>query len=1055
MGKLASLSLKNRALIALVTVFVMIFGVITTGQLKQELIPSLTIPTAVIYTSYPGASPQVVEERVTVPVEQAVLGLSGLESSSSRSSTGVSAVTVNMAYGTNMSVVQQDLQAAISRIGAFLPEEADSQVITGSIDDFPVIQLSVTDDTDKGALAERLKNIVVPELEKLPGVRAVAIAGAPQPRVQIDLDLKKLTKAGLAPTAISQSLQASGAIISAGSVDEGDRTLSVTVGKRLTSAKDVADLPLVSATGEKTTIGKVAKVALVDAPATSIARTNGQDSLSVSVTKTPDGNTVEVSDAINEALPELASRLGEGAKFTTVFDQAPFITQSIDDLVTEGGLGLIMAVLVILVFLLSVRSTIVTAISIPVSVLITMIGLRIAGYSLNILTLAALTIAIGRVVDDSIVVIENIKRHLSYGEPKQTAIVTAVKEVASAITAATMTTVAVFLPIGLVGGQVGELFRPFAVTVGLALLASLLVSLTIIPVLAYWFLRSPRGAVDADEVREAAEAKEHRSALQRGYVPLLKRTVAHPVITLLVAVLILAGTGALIPFMQTNFLGSSGQNTLTVRQAFEPSLSLKTKSERAAKVEDALREIDGVTTVQTTVGSSGGAEAAFGGSSADSASFSLTTEEDGDQVKIESDIRAAVDKLTDVGDITVTAGDSGFGSTAVEVVITAADSERLATAAAAVEKEMRTVEGVSDVTSSLAAEQPLVQVSVDRTKAAQAGLSDVVIAQTIQGVLAPARIGSIENGGTTQDIVLSTGDAPAGIKELKDVLVTGSTGPVKLSSVATVSEVKVATSIAHTDGQRSATISLTPEGENLGAVTTAVTTALDKVDLPEGVEAVLGGVSSDQSEAFEQLGLALLVAIAIVYVVMVATFKSLIQPLILLVSVPFAATGALLALLITGTPLGVPSLIGVLMLIGIVVTNAIVLIDLVNHYRNAGQSIEDALINGSRQRLRPILMTAVATIFALTPMALGVTGGGVFISQPLAIVVIGGLISSTLLTLILVPVLYVLVERAKRRGAMRRAAKNPPAGGRALDADTLDPDLDPEPEPVAPRRAAI
>ncbi len=1023
MHKLAIVSLRNRALIALVTVFVMIFGVITTGQLKQELIPSISIPTAVVVTTYPGASPQVVEERVTIPVEQAVRGLSGLDSMSSQSRTGTSTVTVNMQYGSQMSTVQQDLQAAISRIKGALPDDADSSVITGSLDDFPVVQLSVTGDSSPSELADHLSTLVVPALEKLDGVRSVTVSGAPDRRVLIDLDLKKLAAAGLGPGDISQALQASGMVVSAGTVSDGNRSLAVTVGKRLTSAKDVAAIPLSTKTGKKSTIGDVATVRVENAPATSIARTNGKDSLALAITKTPDGNTVDVSNAVNAALPDLAKKLGQDATFTTVFDQAPFITQSIRDLVTEGGLGLAMAVLVILVFLLSIRSTLVTAISIPVSVLITMIGLRVSDYSLNILTLGALTIAIGRVVDDSIVVIENIKRHLSYGEEKLTAIITAVREVASAITAATITTVAVFLPIGLVGGQVGELFRPFAVTVGLALLASLLVSLTIVPVLAYWFLIRPKGAVDPDAVRVEAEAKEHRSWLQRGYLPVLSMAIRRPVVTIVVAVLVLGGTVAMTPYLKTSFLGNSGQNTLSVQQKFAPSLSLRTQEQEAIKVEGALRGVGGVTTVQTTVGSSGGAEAAFTGAGGDSASFSVTTDEGADQQRVESDLRAAVGELTDVGELTVTAGQSGFGGGAVEVIITAPDLGRLTQAGDVVLKAMRRIDGVSDVSSSLAAKQPLVQITVNQAKATAAGLTDSTSAEQLKGTLAPAKVGSIEVGGDTEDIVLSAGDVPLGLDELRDVQLNGRTGPAKLKDVAQVQEIKVATSVGRTDAQRSVTISLTPKGDNLGAVNTAVTNALGTVSLPDGVDAKLGGVSTDQTNAFGQLGLALLVAIAIVYVVMVATFKSLIQPLILLISVPFAAVGALVALLVTGTPLGVPSLIGLLMLVGIVVTNAIVLIDLVNHYRTQGQSISDALINGARQRLRPILMTAVATVMALTPMAIGVTGGGVFISQPLAIVVIGGLISSTLLTLVLVPVLYELIEQRKERGAERRRAR--------------------------------
>ncbi len=1053
MGKLADLSLANRALIALVTVFVMAFGVITTTQLKQELIPSLTIPTAFVSSSYEGASPQVVDEKLTVLVEQAALTVDGLESTSSSSTAGSSQVVVNFAYGTNMANAQQQLQAAVSRIAPTLPDGVESQVITGSLDDFPVQVLSVTSDLSERGLGDRLSTIAQPELEKIDGVRGVAVSGVPDRRVLVRLDPTELEDAGLSAQAVSQALQAGGSVASGGNLAEGNRTITVNVGQRLTAARSVGALPLVNAQGDDFTISDVATVREEDAPATSISRTNGQPSLTLSVTKTPAGNTVDVSNAVSDALPGLNERMGGGIIFTPVFDQAPFITQSIEDLTTEGGLGLVMAVLVILLFLLSVRSTLVTAISIPVSVLITLIGLRVGGYSLNILTLGALTIAVGRVVDDSIVVIENIKRHLSYGEEKLFAIRTAVREVAAAITAATITTVAVFLPIGLVGGQVGELFRPFAVTVGLALLASLLVSLTIVPVLAYWFLRSPRGLVDADQVRAEAEQKERRSRLQRGYVPVIRAAVAHPVVTLLVGFLVLGGTAALAPQLQTNFLGSSGQNTLTVTQTFAPALSLDARSAQSAEVETALRRVAGVQTVQTTVGSSGGAQGVFTGQSSGTAQFALTTDPDADQDALTADVRSAVEPLKGVGDLAVSASQGGgFGSSTVDVNVFAPDDDTLTEATQAVLDGMRAVPGTTDVTSSLAADQPAIQVSVDRAEAAKYQLTESDVAQQLRGVLAPAQVSSIEQAGTTQDVVLTTGDAPVGLAELRRTKVVGTetvtrrppAAPaaagqpsvpgtpvttqqpteIRLDAIADVTEVDVATTVSRTDGQRSATVSLTPTEDNLGVVNAAVASALDEVPLPTGATTEIGGVSADQSDAFGQLGLALLVAVAIVYVVMVATFKSLVQPAILLVSIPFAATGALVALLVTDTPLGVPALIGLLMLIGIVVTNAIVLIDLVNTYREQGQSISDALVNGARQRLRPILMTAVATILALTPMALGLTGGGVFISQALAIVVMGGLISSTLLTLVLVPVLYELIERAKERGQHRRELRD-------------------------------
>ncbi len=777
-------------------------------------------------------------------------------------------------------------------------------------------------------------------------------------------------------------------------------------------------------------LSEVADVSVEPAPPTGYSRVNGKPALTIAVTKKPDGNTVAVSDDVRAALPDLAASIGGNAQFTVVFDQAPFISQSIHDLTTEGLLGLAMAILVILIFLMSVRSTLVTAVSIPMSLMVTMIVLRGLGYSLNILTLGALTIAIGRVVDDSIVVIENIKRHLSYGEEKLQGILTAVKEVAGAVTASTATTVAVFAPIAFVGGQVGELFRPFAVTVAVALIASLFVALTIIPVLAYWWLgmrRSQREALAAspDAAAEIAAAKERRGLLQRGYLPILHRAVAHPVITIGIAVLILAGTVALTPRLTTNFLGDSGQNTLTVAQTMPAGTSLETTDAAAKKVESTISAVPGVTTVQSTVGSSDAASTAFlGGGGSNNATFAVTFDENADATAVQNDVTAAVAGLSDVGDTTVSAASSGFGSSTIDVEISAPDTGALAAATKQVRAAVVDTPGTSETTDNLASDQPILQVRVDRTKALKAGTSEAAIGQQVTALVSPSKVATMTDGGQTTDVVLQLRGTPDSVKAISDLAIPTPTGVKKLSSLATVERVDVPTTVTRKDSEQSSTVSTTPSGKDLRAVTSDLTTRIDALELPAGVTTSVGGVSQDQQDSFRQLFLALLAAIAIVYVVMVATFKSLVQPLILLVSVPFAATGAIVALLISGTALGVPSLIGMLMLVGIVVTNAIVLIDLVNQRRREGMSINDSVFDGARLRLRPILMTAVATIFALIPMSLGLTGGGAFISQPLAVVVIGGLFSSTILTLVLVPVLYSLVERGRGWRGRRRERRS-------------------------------
>src|SRR5690606_7169792 len=706
------------------------------------------------------------------------------------------------------------------------------------------------------------------------------------------------------------------------------------------------------------------------------------------------------------------------------------IERSINSLATEGLLGLGFAVIVIFVFLLSLRSTLVAAISIPVSVLITFLAMLATGYSLNVLTLGALTIAIGRVVDDSIVVIENIKRHLSLGEEKRQAILIGVKEVATAITASTVTTVAVFLPIALVSDITGELFRPFALTVTIALAASLFVALTIVPVLAYWFLKvKPHHAHEAGADPVGLDDELDRpSALQKGYLPVIRWTLARPALTIIAAVVVLAGTLALVPFVPTNFVGDSGQNTLSVRQTMPAGTSLDAKDAAAQKLEDALAEVDGIETVQVSVGSSGGASSAlaaiFGGGGA--TTFSITTDESADQERLRSDVQDAIDALDpdEAGEISVSSGSGGGGfSNDIAIEVTAPDEDSLADASTQILAAMRDLDVTQQAESNLSETQPYIAIQVDREKAAAAGLSEVAVGGIVAEAMLPASIGSVEIDGTTLRVYIDNPNAPTSVQELEDFVIPTLAGPQPLTALATVEEVEGPASISTQRGVRTATVSITPDTADIGTASAEVQTELDALDLPDGVTAELGGVTAQQSDAFTQLGLALLAAILIVYTVMVATFRSLRQPLLLLVSVPFAATGAILLQLASGIPLGVASIIGLLMLIGIVVTNAIVLVDLVNQYRDRGLGVVDAVVHGASRRLRPILMTALATIFALLPMAVGLTGHSGFISQPLAIVVIGGLISSTVLTLVVLPSLYTLVEGARERREARRAAR--------------------------------
>ncbi|MEU0978723.1 efflux RND transporter permease subunit [Streptomyces griseus] len=1033
MSWLSRFSLAQRALIGLISIVALVFGAIAIPQLKQQLLPTIELPMVSVLAPYQGASPDVVEKQVVEPLENSLKAVDGVEGITSTASEGNALIMATFDFGDEgTKQLVADIQQAVNRARAQLPDGVDPQVVAGSTDDIPTVVLAVTSDKDQQALADQLDRTVVPALQDIEGVGQVTVDGVRDLQVSVVPDDKKLAGAGLDAGTLAQALQAGGATVPAGAFSESGKSRTIQVGGAYTSLQQIEDLQVVAKNpagagdrpGEPVRLGDVAEVKQEPSTAVSITRTNGRPSLAVMATMDKDGSAVAISDAVKDKLPDLRKDLGEGAELTVVSDQGPAVSKSISGLTTEGALGLVFAVVVILVFLASIRSTLVTAVSIPLSIVLALIVLWTRDLSLNMLTLGALTIAIGRVVDDSIVVLENIKRHLGYGEERHAAIINAVKEVAGAVTSATLTTVAVFLPIGLVGGMVGQLFGSFSLTITAALLASLLVSLTVVPVLSYWFLRAPKGTPeDAAEARRLAEEKEAASRLQRIYVPVLRFATRRRVTSLVIAVAVLLGTFGMVPLLKTNFFDAGEQEVLSVKQELAPGTSLEAADQAARKVEKVLAGDKGVKDYQVTVGSSGFMAAFGGGTGANQATYQVTLKDAADYEDAQDRIDEALGKLDGIGDTTIAAGD-GFGSQDLSVVVKAADGDILKKASEAVRAEVDTIKDVTDVQSDLAQSVPRISVTAN-DKAAAAGFDSATLGGIVAGAVRGTPAGTATLDDTERDVVIRSATPAATMAELKALPL----GPVELGDIADVEVVPGPVSMTRIDGQRSATITAKPVGDNTGAVSTDLAKKIDALDLPDGATATIGGVTEDQNEAFAQLGLAMLAAIAIVFMLLVATFRSLVQPLILLVSVPFAATGALALLLITGTPLGVPAMIGMLMLIGIVVTNAIVLIDLINQYRAQGLGIVEAVIEGGRHRFRPILMTALATIFALLPMALGVTGEGGFISQPLGVVVIGGLISSTLLTLLLVPTLYAMVELRKERRAGKKAAKRAAKAG--------------------------
>ena len=1041
MTRFARFSLANRALIALVTLFLAVFGVFSMTQLKQELIPSIELPQVTVVTALPGSGPDVLDERVSGPIADALGELEGVEQVVADSQPNLSLVSAAYEYGMDPDDFTSSVNSAVEALEDSLPEDAEPSVMPGSTDDVPVIYMTASSaQEDSAELSATLEDTVAPRLEDLEGVRAADVAGGVTEQVEISPDQEQLALQGLSPQDLTEALDEYGTSMPLGSVDDDGLTLPVEGGSQLESVDQIRDLPLASQTqpGTVVTMSEVAEVELVEAEQTSITRMNGQAALSVSITATADADIVDVSELVEAASADLTDEV-EGLDLTVVFDQAPFIVESIQNLAIEGAFGLLFAVAIILVFLLSLRSTLVTAVAIPLSVLVTFVGLNVGGYSLNMLTLGGLTLSIGRLVDDSIVVIENIKRHVDYGTEKVRAIITGVREVAGAVTSSTMATVVVFIPIAVVGDLVGELFAPFALTVTIALLSSLLVALTVVPVLSYWFLRPRKAAASVDGAeaqskgrqaaeghsqRAAAEAKENRSWLQRGYRPVLRVTQKYPVLTVVASAVIFGVTLAMVPFLRVDFIGNPDQDMAMVTQEFDAGTDLESISAGAEDVESALTQIAEVDEVMLIAGTGEGGDgdfSAFLGGGGATATYMVNTDPEADQTALREQIRADLEELDAAGEVTLVdpADMGGFGGS-VDVEVRAEDDAALEEAT---ERVLEAVDGTPDtteLTSDLSPEQPTVQIQVDRVEALENGFSEGELLGLVASTLSPQSIGSITSDGEDYQIYLARESEPQTVEELSELELPTEEGLLTLGEVASIEEMLVPTSVQRQDGDLIATISLTPAEGQLGPVTAELEERVADVDLPEGTEAAVGGLAEMQQDSFEQLGLAMIAAVAIVFLLLVLTFRSMVQPLILLVSIPFAATGSLGLLLLTGRPLGVSALIGMLMLIGIVVSNAIVLIDLINQYRQQGQPLKDAIFNGSRHRVRPILMTALSTVGALIPMAVGFTGTSGFISQDLAIVVMGGLVSSTLLTLLLVPAIYLLFERGKERRRLQR-----------------------------------
>ena len=1053
MSRLSRIALSKRSVTLLFAGALFFAGISAWGSLKQELLPDIDFPVITVVTPYPGAGSSDVTEQVTKPIENAISGVPRLELMQSTSSNSISLVVTQFSFGTNVKETTAAITEAIAK--ANLPASAQPTIQALNINASPVVISSIAA-TGSGGLeqvAAIARNEIVPEIEAIEGVARADLTGGLEERVFITLDPAKMAAAGITSQQIVGILQANNLTLPSGQLEtDGSRTPVSTIGT-FTSVEEIRNLvvgfervaptvptsqvpgasPLPSAAPAvpaPITIGDLGTVEPDLVATTGFGRTNGDPALTLTVSKASNANTVEVADAVQAKLAEIGARHQSQMTITTVADLSLFIKESADGLVREGGLGAVFAILTIFLFLFSLRATVVAAISIPLSILTALVIMQLTGVTINIMTLGGLAVAVGRVVDDAIVVLENIYRHRALGEDRLTASINGPREVAGAITASTLTTVAVFLPLGFVGGLVSQFFLPFALTVTFALLASLLCALTVVPVLAYFLIRSVDPNVD-----ESGEPK--RSIWVRIYTPTIRfvlRGRATKLGVIAVAGILFFASLALAPLLPTQFINAGSEKTLVVTVSPPTGASSAAVLERTIQAETILLADPDVELVQTSIPAEGDTssqvfQSALQGRAANSATMTVRLKDTADVDEATVRLTAALEPVrTDGYDATISSG-GGFSGGGLNVIVTGQTRADVDKATTAILDALADQPDLVNLKSDLVKATPEVQVTVDPNKAITVGMTAAQVAGQVRAALVAQPATSIQSadGRTVQVVVQLDPDAVGSVDELK-ALPVGTVAVAPLGTIATVEQVEVQGSITRIDQRPAASITAEISSDDTGAVSASVQAELDALAaagaFPPGTTAELAGVSQQQSEAFGGLFASMGVAVLLVYVMMVLTFNSLVTPFIILFTLPLATIGAFPALLITDRPIGVSALIGFLMLIGIVVTNAIVYLDLVERLRAEGHSTKDALIEGGRTRVRPILMTAIATILALIPLAAGFNEGSI-IAAELGTVVIGGLFSATFLTLVVIPVVYSLVDGLKVR--VNRALGGGPA----------------------------
>ena len=1025
---LPGFSVKRPIFVSMVTLIMVILGAISLNRLQIDMLPNIELPTLTIQTNYEGASPEVMERLVTRIIEEIIGTVPGVEQITSTSSEGRSRVRIRFVWGTDIDTAAIDVRSKLEDEINELPEDVVRPWIRKfDVNSFPVVILGISSNLDPVELTDLIEGQIRYRFARIPDVAQVDVWGGFNREVRVELDPYRIKAVGLPLDRVLQAIRDANLDLPAGKIEQGRYEVTLRAPSEFTDLDQIRNTVIDQRNGTVITLGQIAEVKDTYAKLSRIVRVNGKRGMYVGIRKQANANTVEVSkrvlaeiESVTQAFPQVT--------IVPVTNQGNFIERSIANVARSVLYGGGLAVLVLLFFLRNIRSTVVISLAIPISIVTTFALIFFGGFTLNLMTLGGLALGVGMMVDSSIVVLENIfRRRSESGESPETASVEGTREVGAAIIASTITTLVIFLPLIFVRGVSGILFKELAYVIIFALVCSLTVALSLVPMLASRLLTSGRedsGASLSRARRWSASAGVLFSALEKAYLDLLRWVLHHRPATILIAAALLGASLLLLPLIGSELLPPSDEGRVYVAGKMEIGTRLELVERQILTVEEIV--VPAVPEAVAWVTSAGASSWRAGSGAEGDIRLTLVpaAQRDRSNSEIANDLRRRLADKVPGMKIRVRAPQGQWilqrllgGDEKLNIDIQGFDLATLDALAAAAARLIEGVPGVTDVLNSVEAGTPQQEIRVNREKVADLGLSVRDVTQLLQTAVAGSKAGEYRSEGNSYRILVQLKDAEKrSLDEILDLTLTTASGEkVALRNVVMPRSSRGPVLIQRKDQQRGVTVRANVAGRDLGSVAAEVQGLLNQIPRPVGYDLTVAGNYEEQQKATRELIVSLVLALILVYMVLACQYESFLDPLVVMFSVPLAAVGVLVTLFLTGTTLNVQSYIGCIMLGGIVVNNAILLVDQAGRLIRDGMHMEEALTEAGRRRLRPILMTTLTTILGLLPLALGL-GEGSDAQAPLARAVVGGLTGSTLITLVLIPVVYSLVHRGMKTG---------------------------------------